>query len=87
MVPGPMPAPASANFPALLLALTWRRFNTAGALTGVIFGVVSSIFLVIVSPKAAPAAGEMFAGIVDGAVVRALEPSQRQAIAGIEQAH
>ena len=31
---------ASANFPALLLALTWRRFNTAGALTGVLFGVV-----------------------------------------------
>jgi cation/acetate symporter len=47
---------ASANFPALLLALTWRRFNTAGALTGVIFGVVSSIFLVIVSPKVWPGA-------------------------------
>ena len=27
---------ASANFPALLLALTWRRFNTAGAVTGVV---------------------------------------------------
>ena len=26
---------ASANFPALLLALTWRRFNTTGAVTGV----------------------------------------------------
>ena len=25
---------ASANFPALLLALTWRRFNTVGAVTG-----------------------------------------------------
>ena len=30
---------ASANFPALLLALTWRRFNTAGAVTGVLVGV------------------------------------------------
>jgi cation/acetate symporter len=29
---------AAANFPALLLALTWRRFNTAGAVTGVLFG-------------------------------------------------
>ena len=29
---------ASANFPTLLFALTWRRFNTAGALTGVAFG-------------------------------------------------
>ena len=45
---------ASANFPALLMALTWRRFNTAGAVTGVLFGVVSSIFLVIISPKVWP---------------------------------
>jgi cation/acetate symporter len=45
---------ASANFPALLLALTWRRFNTTGAVTGVLFGVISAIFLVIVSPKVWP---------------------------------
>ena len=42
---------ASANFPALVLALTWRRFNTTGAVSGVLFGVVSAIFLVIVSPE------------------------------------
>jgi cation/acetate symporter len=47
---------ASANFPALLLALTWRRFNTMGAVTGVLFGVISAIFLVIVSPKVWPGA-------------------------------
>ena len=47
---------ASANFPALLMALTWRRFNTTGAVTGVLFGVVSSIALVIVSPKVWPGA-------------------------------
>ena len=47
---------ASANFPALLLALTWRRFNTTGAITGVTLGVISSIFLVIVSPKVWPGA-------------------------------
>lgn len=41
---------ASANFPALLLSLTWRRFNTAGALTGVIVGVSSSILIVILGP-------------------------------------
>jgi cation/acetate symporter len=45
---------ASANFPALLLALTWRRFNTTGAITGVLFGVISAIVLVIVSPKVWP---------------------------------
>jgi len=41
---------ASANFPALLLALTWRRFNTVGAVTGVLFGVVSALALIIISP-------------------------------------
>jgi cation/acetate symporter len=45
---------ASANFPALLLALTWRRFNTTGAVTGVLFGVISSVLLVIVSPTVWP---------------------------------
>jgi cation/acetate symporter len=45
---------ASANFPALLLALSWRRFNTTGAVTGVLFGVVSAIVLVVVSPKVWP---------------------------------
>ena len=47
---------ASANFPALLLALSWRRFNTAGAVTGVLFGVISSILLVIISPTVWPGA-------------------------------
>jgi cation/acetate symporter len=41
---------ASANFPALLLALTWPRFNTTGAVTGVLFGVISSVGLVLVGP-------------------------------------
>ena len=41
---------ASANFPALLLALTWRRFNTVGAVTGVAFGVLSALGLIIISP-------------------------------------
>jgi cation/acetate symporter len=45
---------ASAIFPALLLALTWRRFNTSGAVTGVLFGTLSSIALVIISPTVWP---------------------------------
>ncbi len=45
---------ASANFPALLLALTWRRFNTTGAVVGVLVGVISSIGLVILSPGVWP---------------------------------
>ncbi|MDP9399724.1 MAG: cation acetate symporter, partial [Actinomycetota bacterium] len=45
---------ASANFPALLLALSWRRFNTTGAVVGVLVGVISSIGLVIASPGVWP---------------------------------
>jgi cation/acetate symporter len=45
---------ASANFPALVLALTWPRFNTTGAVTGVVVGVVSSIGLIILSPGVWP---------------------------------
>jgi cation/acetate symporter len=41
---------ASANFPALLLALTWKRFNTTGAVTGVLVGVVSSLAVVLLGP-------------------------------------
>jgi cation/acetate symporter len=41
---------ASANFPALLLALTWPRFNTAGAVCGVLAGVGSALILIIISP-------------------------------------
>ena len=47
---------ASANFPALLLALTWRRFNTTGAVCGVVLGVVSAIVLIILSPNVWPGA-------------------------------
>ncbi len=41
---------ASANFPVLLLALTWRRFNSLGVVLGIAFGLVSSIVLIILSP-------------------------------------
>jgi cation/acetate symporter len=47
---------ASAIFPALLLALTWRRFNTGGAITGVLVGTFASIALVIISPTVWPGA-------------------------------
>jgi cation/acetate symporter len=41
---------ASANFPVLVLALTWRRFNTMGVVVGIAFGLISSILLIILSP-------------------------------------
>ncbi|HEY1358324.1 MAG TPA: sodium/solute symporter [Thermoleophilaceae bacterium] len=45
---------ASANFPALLLSISWRRFNTAGAITGVLFGLVTSLTLIVLSPAVWP---------------------------------
>jgi cation/acetate symporter len=45
---------ASANFPALLLALTWKRFTTAGALCGIAVGLVTSIVLIMLSPAVWP---------------------------------
>ena len=47
---------ASANFPAILLALFWRRFNTAGAVTGIAFGLLSSLFFIVMSPAVWPGA-------------------------------
>jgi cation/acetate symporter len=47
---------ASANFPAILLALFWRRFNTVGAVTGIAFGLLSSLFFIVMSPPVWPGA-------------------------------
>jgi len=40
---------ASANLPALLMSLLWRRFTTAGAVASMITGNVSSILLIALS--------------------------------------
>jgi cation/acetate symporter len=40
----------SANFPALLLSITWRRFNTPGAVAGIATGAVLSVLLILLSP-------------------------------------
>ena len=47
---------ASVNFPAILLALFWRRFNTAGAVTGIAFGLIASLFFIVMSPPVWPGA-------------------------------
>jgi cation/acetate symporter len=53
---------ASANFPALLLALTWRRFNTTGAVTGVLVGTITSVGLVMISPTVVSGPGSTEGG-------------------------
>jgi cation/acetate symporter len=41
---------ASANFPALVLAIFWRRYTTAGAVTSMALGTVSTLLLIYLSP-------------------------------------
>ena len=41
---------ASANFPVLLLVLYWPRLTTAGALSGGIVGLVTSVTLIVLGP-------------------------------------
>ena len=41
---------ASANLPAILYSLFWRRFNTTGAVSAIYGGLISSVVLVIFSP-------------------------------------
>ncbi len=41
---------ASANVPAIVLTLFWRRFNTAGTIVGMLTGLVSSLVLIAISP-------------------------------------
>ena len=41
---------ASANLPVMVFSLFWKRFNTAGAVSGLLVGLASSIVLILVSP-------------------------------------
>ncbi len=41
---------ASANFPALLLSMLWRKFTTKGAVSSMLIGTLSSLLLIYLSP-------------------------------------
>jgi cation/acetate symporter len=41
---------ASANFPALLLSIVWRRFTTVGAVSSILTGLILAVVLIILSP-------------------------------------
>jgi cation/acetate symporter len=51
---------ASANLPAILYSLFWRRFNTAGALWSIYGGLTSAVVLVFFSPVVSGSATAMF---------------------------
>ncbi len=42
---------ASGNLPVVVLSLFWRKFNTAGVVSGLVVGTIASIGLVMVSPN------------------------------------
>jgi cation/acetate symporter len=42
---------ASANLPVILFSVLWKRFNTAGAVSGLAVGLGSSILLILISPN------------------------------------
>ena len=42
---------ASATVPVILLTIFWRRFNTTGAVAGILVGLISSVLLVLISPN------------------------------------
>jgi cation/acetate symporter len=42
---------SSGNLPVVILSLFWRKFNTAGVISGLVVGTVASIGLVMVSPN------------------------------------
>lgn len=41
----------SANLPVIIFTIYWKRFNTAGAITGMLSGLISALVLVAISPN------------------------------------
>jgi len=41
---------ASGNFPAFMLSLFWKRFNTSGVISALLVGTISALGLVVISP-------------------------------------
>ncbi len=46
----PLVFAASANVPVILLTLYWKRFNTSGAITGMLAGLIIPLVLILLSP-------------------------------------
>lgn len=42
---------ASSNLPVILCTIYWKRFTASGAIAGMLFGLISSVILVLLSPN------------------------------------
>lgn len=50
---------ASANLPIIIFTIFWKRFNTTGAISGMLVGLFSALIMVAISPNVwAPEAGK-----------------------------
>lgn len=51
---------ASANLPVIIYTIYWKKFNTTGALSAIVTGLVTALVLVVLSPNLWAADGSMF---------------------------
>jgi len=70
---------ASANLPALLLTLYWKRCTTQGVLAGIIGGTVAAVALVLVSPNMSYPALQRHAALQHAAAIELQISSGRDA--------
>jgi cation/acetate symporter len=69
---------ASANFPALLLSIVWKRFTTAGAVTSIFTGMIVAVTLIMLSPT-------VYEDVMQSAPKKELTAANDK-VAGIEKA-
>ncbi|KEO85065.1 sodium:solute symporter [Tumebacillus flagellatus] len=51
---------ASSNLPVILFTLFWKKFNTGGAVAGMLTGLIGSVGLILLSPNVMDAATAIF---------------------------
>jgi cation/acetate symporter len=51
VVAGLVISAASANLPVIILTIYWKKFNTAGAVSGMLGGLIITILLLLISPN------------------------------------
>ena len=51
---------SSANIPVIVMAIFWRRFNTGGAVAGIVVGLIVSIGLMLLGPNVMGAKNAIF---------------------------
>lgn len=85
---------ASANFPALVMSIMWKKFTTAGAVTSIYTGLIVAVILLILSPtvwvdivhKSEAAAVTKQVKTIEEAVKAKTAEIEKQKVAGLDPA-